>query len=261
MAALASRPDGILVSQETITDYSVRRGDMLRLRVLDRRTATFRVVPFRVVGVVQEFPSAPRDSFMVANLAYLEAAGHGLGPNVVFAKAAGDPVPVARRVAATTARDGTRVSDIRHQRTRTVSSITAVSLGAVGRIETAFVIALAACAMTLFVALALAERRVEFATMAALGASPQAVAAFIWTETALVLGAATLLAAGLGWLLARMLVTMLTHAFDPPPDALTIPWSAIGELAAGATLAAGLAVAVAYRAVRRLEIGSLLREQ
>ena len=35
-------------------------------------TGRFRVAPFHVVGIVQEFPSAPKDSFMVANLGYLE---------------------------------------------------------------------------------------------------------------------------------------------------------------------------------------------
>ena len=79
MSRLASTPDGILVSLETITDYSLHPGDLLRLRVLDQRTGRFRVAPFHVVGTVQEFPSAPRDSFMVANLGYLEPA-HALGP-------------------------------------------------------------------------------------------------------------------------------------------------------------------------------------
>ena len=88
---LHSRPDSVIVSKETITDYSLNLGDLLNLRVLDRQTGGFHVVPFHVVGVVQEFPSAPHDSFMVANLPYLQAADHGGGPNVIFARASGDP--------------------------------------------------------------------------------------------------------------------------------------------------------------------------
>ena len=76
---LRSTPDGILVSRETITDYSLKTGDLLKLRVLDRTSGRFRVVPFHVVGAVQEFPSAPKDSFMVTNLRYLEAAAHDGG--------------------------------------------------------------------------------------------------------------------------------------------------------------------------------------
>ncbi len=48
-------------------------------------------------------------------------------------------------------------------------------------------IVLAAAAMALFVALGIAERRHEFATMAALGAPLRDVGAFLWSEAALVL--------------------------------------------------------------------------
>src|SRR5262249_17959044 len=58
---------GIVVSNETFGDYSLNLGVLLRLRVLDHTTGRFRVAPFHVVGSVQEFPSAPRDSFMVTN--------------------------------------------------------------------------------------------------------------------------------------------------------------------------------------------------
>src|SRR5206468_1080412 len=103
---LRSRPDAILVSRETVTDYSLRQGDLLRLRVLDHRSGRFRVVPFHVVGIVQEFPAAPRDSFMVTNLPYLLQASHDPGPNVVLVRSTGDPQALGRRAAAATRRAG-----------------------------------------------------------------------------------------------------------------------------------------------------------
>src|SRR5205807_4864148 len=110
---LRARRDGILVSKETITDYSLNLGDLLRLRVLDHRTGRFRIAPFHVAGIVQEFPSAPKDSLMVANLDYLRSVSHDPGPNVVFVRAHGDPDVLARRVAAATARLGTTVTGLR----------------------------------------------------------------------------------------------------------------------------------------------------
>jgi putative ABC transport system permease protein len=257
---LRSRPDGILVSKETISDYQLRLGDLLNLRVLDHRTGRFNVVRFHVAGVVQEFPSAPRDSFMVANLAYLEAADRAGGPNVVLAKAA-DPAATSAAVARVTVADGTIVKNITQQTQQTVSSITTVDLRGISHIEEAFTIALAAAAMGLFVALAVIERRHEFATMAAVGATLRSIGAFVWSEAALVLLAALLLAAGLGVLLALMLVAMLQHVFDPPPDQLAVPLAYLGELAGAALLATGLAVAIASRRLRRLPLGKLLREQ
>jgi putative ABC transport system permease protein len=260
IARLRSTPDGILVSRETIKDYSLNRGDLLKLRVLDRATGRFRVVPFHVAGIVQEFPSAPKDSFMVTNLAYLQQASHGSGPNVVFAKS-GDPAATARRVATATAASGSIVKDIREQTQETSSSITTVDLSGISRIEQAFALILAAAAMGLFVALGVAERRQEFATMAALGAPLRQIGAFLWSEAALVLAAGLALAAGLGLLLSEMLVAMLQHVFDPPPDALAIPWAFLGGLSGAAILGALVATGLAARGLRRLPLGSILREQ
>ncbi|MBV9196022.1 MAG: FtsX-like permease family protein, partial [Solirubrobacterales bacterium] len=257
---LRSRPDAILVSKETIGDYQLHQGDLLRLRVLDRLSGQFNVVPFHVEGVVQEFPAAPRDSFMVANLSYLQAADHAGGPNVVFARSS-DPGPTAARASQATATDGTIVKNITEQAQQTVSSITTVDLRGISHIEEAFTIALAAAAMALFVALAMIERQHEFATMAAVGATLRSIGAFVWSEAALVLGASLVLAAGLGLLLALMLVAMLQHVFDPPPDALAVPWAYLGELAGAAVVATAVAVAIAAQRLRRLPLGPLLREQ
>ena len=261
LARLRATRDGILVSRETITDYSLRPGDLLKLRVLDRQSGRFRVVPFHVIGVVQEFPAAPRDSFMVTNLAYLEKVTHDPGPNVVFVKAKSDPVTLAHRLAAATRTDGTLVKNIRQQTAQTVSSITTVDLSGISRIEEAFALALAAAAMALFIAVSVAERRQEFATMAAVGASLRQIAAFLWSEAALVVAAALALAALLGWLLAEMLVAMLQHVFDPPPDHLAAPWGFLGGLAGAAIVGTLAAAALAALRIRRLPLGAILREE
>ncbi|MDX6513132.1 MAG: putative transport system permease protein, partial [Gaiellaceae bacterium] len=261
MSRLRSTPDGVLVSKETITDYSLALGDLLKLRVLDRATGKFRIVPFHVVGIVVEFPSAPKDSFMVANLAYLKRVSHDPGPNVLFLKTRGDPAAVAQRVAAATHNAGTLVKDIREQTRQTTSSITTVDLGGISRIEEAFALILAAAAMALFVAVALAERRQELATMAALGASMRQIALFLWSEAGLVLAAALALASLLGWLLAQMLVAMLQHVFDPPPDHLAAPWRFLLGLAAAAVLGGGIACGLAALGIRRLPLGRILREE
>jgi len=261
LSRLRARKDGIVVSKETVTDYSLAQGDLLKLRVLDRRSGAFRIARFHVVGIVQEFPSAPRDSFMVANLSYLQGVTHDAGPNLVFVKAPSGPAAVSTRIAAATRSFGTGVKNIRRQSAQTSSSITAVDLAGISRIEEAFAILLAAAAIGLFVLVALAERRHEFATMAALGASLRSIAAFVWSEAALVVGAALACAAILGWLLAQMLVAMLQHVFDPPPSHLAVPWAFLGSLAGAAVLGGAVAVALASRGLARLRLGSILREE
>jgi putative ABC transport system permease protein len=260
LSRLQARPDGILVSKETISDYSLRLGDLLRLRVLDHRTGHFHVVPFHVVGVVQEFPSAPRDSFMVANLSYLSGADHAGGPNIIFARA-GKPSATAARVAAATRADGTIVRDITQQAQSTVSSITTIDLRGISKILEAFTVLLAAAAMGLFIALGQVERRQEFATMAALGARTRIIQAFTWSEAGLVLVAGVLLAAVLGWLLSEMLIAMLQHVFDPPPDSLAVPWTYLAELIGAAIAGTLIAAGLAARGLARMSLGAALREE
>jgi len=258
---LRTTPDGVLVSRETITDYSLAVGDLLELRVYDRKLGRFRVVPFHVAGIVQDFPSAPRDSFMVANLSYLRRVTNDPGPNVWFVKANGDPVELAHRLAAETKTLGTSVRNIRQQTAQTVSSITTVDLSGISRIEEVFALILAAAAMAFFTTVGLAERRHEFATMAALGAPLRRVSAFLWSEAVLVIAAAIALAALLGWLLAELLVAMLRHVFDPPPDHLAAPWGFLGGLAGAAIVGTLIASVLVSRLVARLPLGALLREE
>jgi putative ABC transport system permease protein len=229
--------------------------------VLDSRDGKFHVTSFHVVGVVVEFPAAPRDSFMVANLAYLQSVTHDPGPNLVFVNAKGDPAALAQRIGAATKADGTIVTDIRRQTAQTVSSITTVDLSGISRIEEAFALLLAAAAMGLFVAVGLSERRQELATMAAVGASLRQAAAFLWSEAVLVLAAAFALAALLGWVLAEMLVAMLQHVFDPPPDHLAWPAAFLGGLAGAAVVGTLAAAALGGAGIRRLRLGAILREE
>jgi putative ABC transport system permease protein len=261
LAELRARRDGILVSKETVTDYSLNIGDLLKLRLLDRTTGNLRVTPFHVVGIVQEFPSAPRDSFMVTNLDYLLASTHDHGPNVVFAKTHGDAAAVARRVAEVARPAGASIKDITTQTAQTVSSITTVDMSGIAKIEEAFAVILAAAAMALFVVIGLAERKHEFATMASIGSSVREISAFVWSEVAIVLAGGLALAALLGWLLAEMLVAMLQHVFDPPPDHLAAPWLFLVGLATAAMLGALLTTLAAGIRLRRLPLGEILREQ
>src|SRR5262249_39874353 len=71
LAALAARPDAVLVSEETVLTYQVRMGDLLRLRVQSARDHAYHLIPFHFVGVVREFPTAPKDSFFIANASYI----------------------------------------------------------------------------------------------------------------------------------------------------------------------------------------------
>ncbi len=80
LAELAKTPDGVLVSQETVNDYQLALGDPINLRLQSATDHQYHVVPFRFIGIVREFPTAPKDSFLVANATYIaKVTGSGLG--------------------------------------------------------------------------------------------------------------------------------------------------------------------------------------
>ena len=137
------------------------------------------------------------------------------------------------------------------------SSLTAVDLRGLTRVELAFAFALAAAAGGLALWLGLEERRRTNAIAAALGANRRQIGTFVHAETAVVTVAGFALGAATGWVLTLVLVKVLTGVFDPPPASLTIPWAYLATLAATLTLAAIAAAHAAVRSARRSPIATL----
>ncbi len=254
---LASRPDGVLVSAETVKDFQLNPGDLLNLRLQDGRTKQFKTVPFHYVGVAKEFPTAPRDSFFVANAGYVaRATGSGAVGTYLIQTDGTSPRTVARRVRAVVGTTA-KVSDIVDQRSVIGSNLTAVELSGLTRVELGFALVLAAAASGLALGLGFKERRRTFAIAGALGARARQLGGFVWSESLFVTGGGLLLGAVIASGLSFMLVKVLTGVFDPPPDALTVPWGYLGTLV-GLTVATVIAAgALTLRALRRPAVDEL----
>ena len=116
-----------------------------------------------------------------------------------------------------------KVIDIRTSRRIVGSSLTAVDLAGLTKVELGFALVLAAAATGLVLALGLAERRRMFVIAGALGARPRQLGGFIWAEAAFVTLGGLFTGAIAGWALAVMLVKVLAGVFDPPPATLAVP--------------------------------------
>src|SRR5690348_10450591 len=226
LAALASRPDAVLVSEETVVNYQLRPGDLLRLRMQSARDHAYHIVPFHYVGVVREFPTAPRDSFFIANASYVARATGSPAYQDMLVRTNGSPPAVAREVRRVLGpASGAVVQDIDSQLKITLSGLTALDLSGLTRLELAFAFILAAAASGLVLALGLVERRRTFAIAAALGARSRQLAAFVWSEAIFVTAGGVLLGVLSGWALSFIIVKILTGVFDPPPPHLFVPWA------------------------------------
>jgi putative ABC transport system permease protein len=242
MDTLAARPDSILVSAETVKDFQLRPGDLLNLRLPDARTGQLSTVGFHYVGVVNEFPTAPKDSFFVANADYLARSTGSDAVGAFLVDTGGqDTAGVTQRIHALLG-SGPTVTDIGQARGRIGSSLTSVDLAGLTRVELGFALVLAAAAGGLVLALGLGERRRSFAIARALGADRWQLRGFVIGEAAAVTTGGLLIGVLGGGVLSLMLVAVLTGVFDPPPSSLAVPWSYLAGVAGLAV--AGIAVAV-----------------
>ncbi len=257
MKVLAAQPDAILVSAETVKDYQLHPGDTINLRLQDGRSKRLTTVPFRYEGVAKEFPTAPKDSFFVANQSYVAArtGSDAVGSFLVQTDGTG-PAVVAQRLSAVLGPNA-QITDIVNQRHVVGSNLTAVELSGLTRIELGFALVLAAAATGLALGLGFQERRRTFAIASALGARRRQLGGFVWGESIFVTGGGLILGSLIAAALSVTLVDVLSGVFDPPPDVLSIPWGylvAVVIVVIATVLAAGL---ITLRALRRPAIEEL----
>jgi putative ABC transport system permease protein len=248
MKALDSTPNGILVSAETVQDYQLHPGDAVNLRLQKTGTADLVTVPFHYVGIAKEFPTAPQDSFFVANADYVaQQTGDDSVASLLISTGGADPASVAdslQKMAGTSA----TVVPIGVARSSVGSSLTSVDLGGLTRIEMVFAFVLATGSGGVVFALGLAERRRSFAIASVLGASRRQLRGLVLVEAVAVTAGGLLGGVILATALSVTLVSVLSGVFDPPPDALSIPWGALAGIT-GVAIAAifGSALLAAHR--------------
>ncbi|MEU0966055.1 FtsX-like permease family protein [Streptomyces sp. NPDC005917] len=257
MQRLAQRPDSLLVSSETVSDFQLSPGDTVNLRIQDARTKALRTVPFHYAGIAKEFPTAPKDSFFIANASYIAKA---TGSDAVGAFLLDTGGTHQKQVAAqvrTKVGTSATVTDLTQTRGTVGTSLTSVDLAGLTRIELAFAVLLAAGAGGLVLALGLAERRRTFAIATVLGARTRQLRGMVLTEALLLAFAGLAGGALIGWGLSEMLVKVLTGVFDPPPAVLAVPGSYLALTALAALIAILAASLNGIRRARRPAIEEL----
>jgi putative ABC transport system permease protein len=211
------------------------------------------------VGIVREFPTAPKDSFIVANSAYIAKQTGTNAQETVLMRASGSPSKLAAEASKVVKPLGAKVTQIGSTQALISSSLTAVSVGGLTRLESTFAAVFVAAATGLVMALGIAERRRTFAILSALGAKSSHLGAFLWSEGLLILVSGLLIGSALGFGVAEMLVKVLTGVFDPPPESLVVPWSYLIFLVVSAVVST-IAAVLGTRAVIGRSKTEYLRE-
>ncbi|MCW2601090.1 MAG: hypothetical protein JWM02_2919 [Frankiales bacterium] len=256
LARLAATPDGALLAQETLHDYQLHRGDMVRLRLKSSR-GIYRTATFHVVGVITEFATAPRDSFILANAAYIAQATGSPETQTLLVRT-DHPAAVARtlkpRLPVTAVVTDTATA---RASVTTATGLAASNLAGLARLTLGFGLLLAMASSLLALVVGSAQRRRTLVVLAVLGGSTSQRAAFLWTE------ARALVVAGLvggvlaGGVVAAELVKVLDGIFDPAPERPAVPLVFLLSLFAALALGSAVAAGVSGRRLGRVDAARL----
>ncbi|MDX6229786.1 MAG: putative transport system permease protein [Frankiales bacterium] len=254
ISRLAATPDGALLSQETLHDYQLRQGDAVRLR-LKNAAGAYQSVQFHVVGVVTEFATAPRDSFIVANRSYV-ASMTGRNSVQTLLVSTGRPAGVAALIKAPT---GALVNDITAPRVAvpSASGLAAGSLSGLASLTLAFGLLLAGSSAGLVLVVGAAQRRRSLVALAVLGANAAQRAGFLWTEARAVIVAGSIGGLATGAVVAYSLVKVLNGIFDPPPQHLAVPGLLLAGLFGTVAVTGAIAAVTSARWAGRVDASRL----
>jgi putative ABC transport system permease protein len=241
----------VLLAAETVHDYQLHTGDPIRLRLQVGRAGRYRSVGFHVVGIVTEFPTAPKDSFIVANAGYLTrvTGSPAVGTFLITSSA---PLATATALRARLG-PAVQVHDIVTDR-RTVTSasgLASADLSGLSRLELGFGLVLALGCSGLALALGIIERRRALVLLAALGATARQRGRFLTAEARALLAGGLLGGAVIGVTIAYLLVKVLTGIFDPAPTGLTVQVWYLTALATSVVAATAVVLVVMGRLVGR----------
>jgi len=249
--SLATTADGALLSAETIHDYQLHPGDPVRLRLQTGPHHTYTQVGFHVIGAVKEFPTAPKDSFIIANASYLTKT---TGSDTVGAFLIKSATPAAttaalrRQVPA-----GAQVHDVVADRATVTSAsgLASADLSGLSRLELGFGLILALACSALALALGITERRRALVLLAALGATARQRGRFLTAEARALLAGGLIGGAAIATVIAYLLVKVLTGIFDPAPTGLTIPLTYLTALTISVIAASAAVLGVFGRLASR----------
>ncbi len=264
--ALANTPNGVLVSRDEVAKFNILMGDSLIVRLpVAGGGAGYTELNLQVVGTVNYFPTSSQDSDFIVNRAAMAPARPTLLSDVYLLKTSFDAGRLAqvsdaiRR--AIPARAVARVEDLGTATKLDSSSLTSLNVNGLGAIERWYGYAFAAGAILIFVFTLMAQRRKEYSTMRALGASLGQVRRMLAIQAAAVTAIGMVVGVVVGMVMAYVLVKLLAIIFIIPASTAVFVSGGTWLLLGGAALGGVAAMAVASLVLGRSQIASVLREE
>lgn len=264
MAALAGDPTAILISDELAKTFNILPGDRVALR-LPRADGTLVPLTFHAVGLFKNVPGFPQGVDLVAaQSGIVSATGRTAASFFLLATApAGDAATasVAARLRALPGAGQLLIQTTAEAFNQDQSSLAALDLRGLGKIELTFTALMSAAAAGIFVTATILARRKEYVTLRALGLSATDLRRLLAGEAALLAAIGLAVGVLVGAAMATLFVQILAPLFVIPPALPAL--AGTGLLAIAALVVAGTAGAIAGGgiALGRLRPVEILREE
>lgn len=263
MQALASVPNGVLVSQQLADAYSISVGDPVIIRLPHAGNSNSQAVEthLQAVGIIQYFPSAGSDNYLVMNLAYMQNVTRNDKISYFLIRTNESPQVVAKRIQSTLgAQIPMKTEDIDTAILALGNSMTSLNLQGLGSIEKGYSLIIISLGLGIFLLSMIYERAKEFGAMRAVGGSVTQIGRILWSESLTVGGLSLIIGSAIGVILGAVFVSLLQVLYTIPPAGMNIPWGALSVLILLVLLGMILATFLANRRLARMEIAQVLRE-
>ena len=264
MDALQRQPSGVLLTEDLADTLDVEPGDEVQV-LFARGTQKQKLAEMKVAGLFVRLPGFPEGVDLVVNIERQMQLIPSTNASFFLANTTDPSNPTLDRVAAEL-REGPGTTDALQFDTRATaldkdqSSLAALNIRGLLTLDSAYALAMAATAITIFVFGLLLQRRREYVTLRAQGMRIGKIRSLLVTESVGVVVVGAVAGTFVGGVMAYFLVKVLQPLFVLRPE-LVLPRADIAGLAALVLAVSVAASLAATTLIRRLPPGELLRDE
>ncbi|HEX3207532.1 MAG TPA: FtsX-like permease family protein, partial [Propionibacteriaceae bacterium] len=264
MDALESQPGGVLLEIEFADLLDVEPGDEVQV-LFARATQNQKLSEMKVIGLFQRLPGFPEGVHVLANIERQMQLIPSTNATFFLAQTT-DPSDatldrvVAELQAGPGSADALQIDTRATALDKDQSSLAALNIRGLLALDSAYALAMAATAITIFVFGLLLQRRREYVTLRAQGMRIGKIRSLLVTESSCVVVVGAAVGVLVGAVMAYFLVTVLQPLFVLRPE-VVIPRADIAVLAALVLAVSVAASLAATTLIRRLPPGELLRDE
>jgi putative ABC transport system permease protein len=264
MDALQREPRGVLLTEDLADTLDVDVGDSVKV-LFARGTQDQKLSKLKVLGLFQRLPGFGEGVDLVVNIQRQMELIPSTNATFFLAQTT-DPSDATLDRVVTALRDGPGAADALQIDTRATaldkdqSSLAALNIRGLLTLDSAYALAMAATAITIFVFGLLLQRRREYVTLRAQGMRIGKIRSLLVTESVGVVVVGAAVGALVGAVMAYFLVTVLRPLFVLRPE-VVLPRDDFAVLAALVLAVSVVASLAATTLIRRLPPGELLRDE